>query len=394
MKRLILTNLILSILLLSCNQAKKEADTTANTEQEKQEPESVNMVDEEPAPNVNSAYDVETVVGDMDVPWGMVFLPDGSMLVSEQKGDLILFKDGAKTLVKNVPEVVFRGQGGLLDLELHPNYEENGWIYISYSSPEGEEDGANTAIMRAKLKGDALVENEVIYKATPNTTGPNHFGSRIEFDNDGFLFFTMGERGERDINPQDITRDNGKVYRLKDDGTVPEDNPFVGKENAKEAIYSYGHRNQQGMLKHPETGEIWVHEHGPRGGDEINIIKKGANYGWPVISYGINYSGTRFTDKTEMEGMEQPMYYWVPSIAPSGMTFVTSENYPELKGSLLVGSLKFQYLEKLTFDANNKVTSREKLLDQIGRVRNVRQGPDGNIYVGVEGKGILKLVKK
>lgn len=394
MKKLILTNLILSILLLSCNQAKKDADTTANTEQEKQEPESVNMVDEEPAPQVNSAYDVETVVGDMEVPWGMVFLPDGSMLISEQKGDLILFKDGAKTLVKNVPEVVFRGQGGLLDLELHPNYKENGWIYISYSSPEGEEDGANTAVMRAKLKGDALVENEVIYKASPNTTGPNHFGSRIEFDNEGFLFFTMGERGERDINPQDITRDNGKVYRLKDDGTVPADNPFVGKKDAREAIYSYGHRNQQGMLKHPETGEIWVHEHGPRGGDEINIIKKGANYGWPVISYGINYSGTRFTDKTEMQGMEQPMYYWVPSIAPSGMTFVTSDNYPELKGSLLVGSLKFQYLEKLTFDENNKVTSREKLLDQIGRVRNVRQGPDGNIYVGVEGKGILKLVKK
>ena len=394
MKRLILTNFILSILLLSCGQTKKEANTTADTKPENKESETVNMVDEEPAPEVNSTYDVETVVGNMEVPWGMVFLPDGSMLISEQKGDIVLFKDGSKTLVKNVPEVVFRGQGGLLDLELHPNYEENGWIYLSYSSPKGEEDGANTAIMRAKLKGDALVENEVIYKASPNTTAAHHFGSRIEFDNDGFLFFTIGERGERDINPQDITRDNGKVYRLKDDGTVPEDNPFVGKENAKEAIYSYGHRNQQGMVKHPETGEMWVHEHGPRGGDEINIIEKGANYGWPVISYGINYSGTRFTDKTEMEDMKQPIYYWVPSIAPSGMTFVTSDNYPELKGSLLAGSLKFQYLEKLTFDANNKITSREKLLDQIGRVRNVRQGPDGNIYVGVEGKGILKLVKK
>ncbi len=394
MKRLILTNLILSILLLSCGQTKKEADTTADTKPENQEPETVNMVDEDPAPEVNSTYDVETVVGDMDVPWGMVFLPDGSMLISEQKGDIILFKNGSKTLVENVPEVVFRGQGGLLDLELHPNYEENGWIYISYSSPEGNEDGANTAIMRAKLEGDALVKNEVIYKATPNTTAGHHFGSRIEFDNEGFLFFTIGERGERDINPQDITRDNGKTYRLKDDGTVPDDNPFVGKENAKEAIYSYGQRNQQGMVKHPETGEMWIHEHGPKGGDEINIIKKGTNYGWPVISYGVNYSGTRFTDKTEMEDMEQPMYYWVPSIAPSGMTFVTSDNYPDLKGSLLVGSLKFQYLEKLTFDANNKITSREKLLDQIGRVRNVRQGPDGNIYVGVEGKGILKLVKK
>lgn len=390
MKKLILTNLILSTLLLSCGQTKKEADTKPENE----EPQVVNMVDEEPAPEVNSTYDVETVVGDMESPWGMVFLPDGSMLISEKRGDIILFKDGSKTLVKNVPEVVFRGQGGLLDLELHPNYEENGWIYISYSSPEGKEDGANTAIMRAKLKGDALVENEIIYKASPNTTGPHHFGSRIEFDNDGFLFFTMGEREERDINPQDITRDNGKVYRLKDDGTIPEDNPFVGKENAKEAIYTYGHRNPQGMLKHPETGEMWIHEHGPRGGDEINILKKGANYGWPVISYGINYNGTRFTDKTEMEDMEQPIYYWVPSIAPSGMIFVTSDKYPELKGSLLVGAMKFQYLEKLTFDANNKITSREKLLDQIGRVRNVRQGPNGNIYVGVDGKGIFKLVKK
>lgn len=405
MKKIILTNLILSaILLASCGQP-SEKKSTANVDETEVEEKAVAQVkyaeedgtpmmhEAQPTPPVNDSYTFETIIDELNVPWGMAFLPDGSILVTEQTGELIHFKDGKKTMVKNVPEVYFRGQGGLLDLELHPKYDENGWIYISYSSVEGEEDGGNTAIMRARLKGDALVDNEVIYKATPNTTKGHHFGSRIEFDNKGFLYFSAGERGERDINPQDIKRDNGKIYRINDDGSVPSDNPFVGTAGAREAIYSYGHRNPQGMLKHYETGEIWVHEHGPRGGDEINIIEKGVNYGWPIISYGINYNGTTFTDKTKQDGMKQPMHYWLPSIAPSGMTFVTSDNYPELKGSLLVGSLKFQYLERLTFE-NGKVTSREKLIENVGRLRNVRQGPGGDIYVGVEGKGILKLVKK
>ena len=400
MKKVILTNLFLAAtLMISCGQKEKKEKEEIKTEEVTAQVKFAEadgtpmMAEEQATPPTNDSYTFETIIGELNVPWGMAFLPDGSMLVTEQTGELIHFKDGKKTLVKNVPEVYFRGQGGLLDLELHPKYEENGWIYISYSSVEGEEKGGNTAIMRAKLKDDALVENQVLYKASPNTTKGQHFGSRIEFDNDGYLYFSAGERGERDINPQDIKRDNGKIYRLNDDGSIPTDNPFVGTKGAKEAIYSYGHRNPQGMVKHYETGKIWVHEHGPRGGDEINIIEKGANYGWPVISYGINYDGTTFTDKTAQEGMQQPYHYWLPSIAPSGMTFVTSDNYPELKGSLLVGSLKFQYLEKLTFE-NGKVISREKLLDNVGRLRNVRQGPDGNIYVGVEGKGILKLVKK
>jgi len=274
---------------------------------------------------------------------------------------------------------------------LHPNYQANGWIYFTYSSSEGEGTGGNTALMRAKLQNNALVENQLLYKAEPNTTRGQHFGSRIEFDNDGYLYFSVGERGNRDENPQDITRDGGKIYRLHDDGRIPADNPFVDQAGAKTAIYSYGHRNPQGMLRHYETGKIWVHEHGPQGGDEINIIEKGKNYGWPVISYGINYDGTSFTDKTEMEGMEQPIHYWVPSIAPSGMTFVTSDKYPDWKNDLLVGSLKFQYLEKLTF-SGLKVTKREKLFEGTGRVRNVRQGPDGYIYVAVEGKGIFKVI--
>jgi glucose/arabinose dehydrogenase len=335
----------------------------------------------------------ELVVEGLQIPWGMVFLPDGSMLITEKSGEMIHFKDGTKISIANVPAVYNRGQGGLMDIELHPDYSENGWLYLSYASEEGVEKGGHTAIARAKLAGDVLTNIEVLYKATPNTTKGQHFGSRLEFDNNGYLYFTIGERGERDVNPQDITLDGGKVYRINDDGSIPQDNPFINEPGAKSAIYTYGNRNPQGMVKHPETGAIWIHEHGPRGGDEINIVEKGANYGWPLVTYGINYSGTPITDKTEMEGTVQPIHYWVPSIAPSGMTFVTSDKYPDWNGNILAGSLSFQYLERLQLDGT-KVTYREKLLENIGRVRNVRQGPDGYIYVAVEGKGIYKLVPK
>ncbi len=338
-------------------------------------------------------YDVETVVDGISIPWGIAFLPNGDLLVTQKSGKLYLVHSGEKTEISHDLQVYNRGQGGLMDVRLHPNYQDNGWIYFSYASDEGEEDGGHTAIARAKLSGNSLTDVQQLYKASPNTTKGQHFGSRIVFDNEGYLYFTIGERGERDVNPQDITRDGGKVYRLYDDGRIPESNPFYDTPDAVKAIYSYGHRNPQGMIKHYETGEIWVHEHGPQGGDEINIVKEGANYGWPVISYGENYNGTSFTDITEKEGMEQPLYYWVPSIAPSGMAFVTSDIYPSWKGSLLVGSLKFGYLERLVIE-NNKVTSREKLLEGQGRIREVRQGPDGYIYVGVEGTGVVKLVPK
>lgn len=340
---------------------------------------------------LKSVFSAVLFVDGLQIPWGMAFLPDGSLLITEKGGEIIHFKDGKKTNIGNVPEVYVRGQGGLLDIELHPDYQNNGWLYLSYASEEGDEKGGHTAIMRAKLKDNMLTDRELLYKATPNTTKGQHFGSRLEFDDEGYLYFSIGERGARDVNPQDIKRDGGKIYRLHDDGRVPTDNPFVQEEGAKTAIYSYGHRNPQGLIKHPETGKLWDHEHGPRGGDEINIIEKGKNYGWPVITYGINYSGTTITDKTEMPGMEQPIHYWIPSIAPSGMTFVTSDNYPGWKGSLLVGSLVFQYLERLELK-DNKVVRREKLMDDMGRVRHVRQGPDGLIYVAVEGKGIYKLV--
>jgi len=336
-------------------------------------------------------YTTEVIVSDISIPWGMVFLPDGSMLITERSGELIHFKDGVNIKIDGLPEIHTSGQGGLLDIELHPDYKNNGWIYFSFSSSEGEEDGGNTAIMRAKLVGKSLVENQLLYKAGPNTEKGQHFGARLEFDDKGYLYFSVGDRGNRNENPQDITRDCGKIYRIHDDGRIPDDNPFVNDSNAKKAIYSFGHRNPQGMVKHYKTGDIWIHEHGPKGGDEINIIVKGKNYGWPTISYGINYSGTTFTEHTSLPNMEQPLFYWVPSIAPCGMAFVTSDVYPAWKENLLVGSLKFQYLERLVLE-DGKVVKREKLLEGLGRVRSVRQGSDGYIYVGIEGKGIVKII--
>lgn len=340
----------------------------------------------------NTAYGYEVVVPDLVNPWGLAFMPDGSLLITEKSGTIIHYKDGKKTEVKDAPEVFNRNQGGLLDVALHPDYSNNGWIYFTYSSTDGEEEGGHTALMRAQLKDHALVNKEVLYKGTPNTRRGHHFGSRIAFDAAGHVYFSIGDRGARDENPQDISRDGGKIYRIHDDGSIPKDNPFVNDEGAKQAIYSYGHRNPQGMALHPKTGDIWVHEHGPRGGDEINTIVAGKNYGWPIISYGINYSGTSFTEITAKDGMEQPVYYWVPSIAPSGMAFGKGATYKEFNGNIFAGSLKFQYLERLILE-NDKVVRREKLLEEIGRVRNVVMGPDGYLYIGVEGKGILKITK-
>ncbi len=341
----------------------------------------------------NPEYTMETITNEIDVPWGMDWLPDGDMLITARSGNLWLYSNGslADEPIAGVPEVWARSQGGLLDVQAHPNYEENGWIYLTYSSPEGGE-GANTALMRAKLNEErtALTDNEVLYKAEPNSSRGQHFGSRIVFDNEGHVFFGIGDRGNRDVNPQDITRDGGKVYRLNDDGSIPQDNPFVGKEGV-DAVFAYGIRNPQGMDLHPETGQLWEHEHGPRGGDEINIIEAGNNYGWPEISFGINYDGTSFTDDTAKAGMEQPEWYWDPSIAPSGMTFVTSDKFPAWKGDLLVGSLKFGYVMHVDLE-DGKVVGEEKVFEDAGRVRDVRQGPDGNIYIATETEnGIIRV---
>ena len=254
--------------------------------------------------------------------------------------------------------------------------------------------GGHTALYIAKLVDFELKNLKMIYKGDYNTKKGQHWGSRIAFDNKGHIFFSIGDRGNRDVNPQNLSRDGGKIYRLNLDGSIPNDNPFLDLQEVRKAIYSYGHRNPQGMVYNRYTNKIWTHEHGPMGGDEINIIKPGKNYGWPIITYGINYSGTIITDKTSMEGMEQPLYYWVPSIAPSGMAFSNSEIYPEWKNNLFVGSLKFQYVEMLSFNKKGEVKKRSKILENIGRVRNIVEGPEGYLYVSVVGKGIYKILPK
>lgn len=344
-------------------------------------------------PNISQtqpiSYSHEVYVPDVNVGWGMAFLPDNSLLYTERDGELFLFKDKTKIKIQGVPEVNNNGQGGLLDISLHPRYAENKWIYLTYSSKKGSE-GSNTVLMRCKLNNNTLTDQQILYKASPDSKTSHHYGSRIAWDPSGYLYFTVGDRGDHNRNPQDIKRDGGKVYRLHDDGSIPNDNPFIQTSGAKKAVYSFGHRNAQGMVTHYQTGKIWLHEHGPQGGDEINIVEKGKNYGWPVVTYGINYDGSVITDQKTAPGMESPIHYWVPSIAPSGMAFVTSDVYPQWKGNLMVGSLRFRYLEMLVMDGA-KVIKREKILDNIGRVRDVRQGPDGYLYVSVENKGILKI---
>lgn len=345
------------------------------------------------AQNETESVNAELVTDQLNNPWGMAFLPNGDILVTEKSGSIVRVSNGevADDNVTGGPQSVARGQGGLLDIELHPDFAENRWVYFTFSSNEGPGNGAMTALSRAQWNGNGFENHTVLYKGSPNTTAGQHFGSRIAFDNDGYVYFSIGDRGNRDNNPQDLTRDGGKIYRLHADGQIPSDNPFVGVNGAKQAVYSYGHRNPQGMAKNPTTGDIWSHEHGPRGGDEVNLIAAGKNYGWPVVTYGINYSGSKITDETSREGMEQPITYWVPSIAPCGMAFVSDSKYEGWNGNLIVGSLKFSYLVRLVIE-DNKVVKEEKIAEGIGRVRNVEMGNDGYLYVGVEGKGLYRLL--
>lgn len=346
-----------------------------------------------PLSGSNQSYQFQLITKGVDIPWGMAWLNEKDFLVTDRKGELRIISDGKllSEKIEGLPELRAEGQGGLLDVEVDPNYAQNNLIYFSYSGLEGEGEGAHTSVMRAKLQGFKLTEQTVIFEGGPNSTKGQHYGSRLAFDNQGYLYISSGDRGNREVNPQRLDRDAGKIHRINSDGSIPKDNPFVAQTDANSSIYSYGHRNPQGMAKHPITGDIWTHEHGPKGGDEINIIQPGANFGWPVISYGVNYSGTSFTELTEKEGMQQPAWYWVPSIAPSGMTFVTSDIYPDWKGKVLVGSLKFAYVVALALDGNN-VLSQETLFPGIGRVRNVKQGDDGYIYVATDGAGIFKIV--
>lgn len=338
-------------------------------------------------------YEMELVFEDENIIWAIEFFEDNSILATVKSGSLIHYKNGTKTMIKGLPEIYLRGQGGLMDVVFHPNFEDNRWLYFSYASEDAGEKGGNTTISRARLIDDSLENLEVLYKGTPNTRKGQHFGGRLEFDNDNYLYFSIGDRGNRDVYPQDISLDGGKIYRINDDGTIPKDNPFYNIPNAKQAIYSYGHRNPQGMFKHPETGKIWTNEHGPRGGDEINIIEKGKNYGWPKITYGINYSGTTITKNKSLPEMEQPLFYWLPSIAPSSFEYITSDVYPGWKGSLLAGALVFKYIERIELK-NDKVIFRSKIAEDLGRPRDIKQGPDGFIYTSIEGKGVYKIIPK
>ncbi|OOZ35394.1 PQQ-dependent sugar dehydrogenase [Solemya velesiana gill symbiont] len=332
--------------------------------------------------NVQAAgFKAVTLVKGLEHPWGMAFLPDGRVLVTERPGRLRLIENNRllPEPVKGLPEIAAHGQGGLLDVALHPDYADNGWIYLAYVARGIG--GTGTEVGRGRLQGNRLVDWQLLFQLQPKSGTGRHFGSRLVFDGAGYLYITIGDRGERK-RAQKLGDHAGSVIRLYDDGRVPGDNPFVDTAGARPEIYSYGHRNPQGAVLHPDRGALWIHEHGPQGGDEINVIAPATNYGWPVISYGAEYGiGIPVGEGTHKPGMAQPIYYWVPSIAPSGMMFYNGDKFPQWRGNLFVGSLKFQLLVRLETDGE-KVLKEERLLKgQLGRIRDVRNSPDGYIYL-------------
>lgn len=345
-----------------------------------------------PLNSANVAFNVVTVADGLDKPWGLAFLPDGRMLVTEKGGALrIVSKDGKLSApVSGLPKVDARGQGGLLDVAVH-----DGWVYVSFSEPR---DGGNgTAVARGKLAGEALTDVAVIWRMTPTYNGDKHFGSRLAFSPDGFLFITTGERSDLAgrMQAQKLDAAFGKVIRIYPDGVIPKDNPFTSVVGALPQIWSYGHRNIQSAAFNPTTGELWTVEHGPRGGDEINIPRAGKDYGWPTIGYGLEYSGQPVGEGiTQKAGMEQPVYYWDPVIAPSGMAFYDGALFPAWRGSLFIGGMKDKDLVRLTLDGDKVVGEERLLADLKQRIRDVRVGLDGAVYVLTDGGGLLKLVPK
>ena len=326
-------------------------------------------------------FRVVTLVRGLDHPWGLAFLPGGDMLITERPGRLLRV-DGTTLqprTVRGLPAIAAVGQGGLLDVTLHPEFASNRLVYLSFTG--ADEDGVGTEVARGRLADDALENVEIIFRALPKSRGGRHFGSRLLFDMDGQLLITLGERGDRP-RAQDIGDHAGSVIRINDDGSVPVDNPFVTTAGARPEIYTYGNRNVQGITLDPGSGLVWAHEHGPQGGDEVNILASGRNYGWPVITYGRNYVlGTKIGEGTHKEGMEQPLHYWTPSIAPSGMTLYTGDKFPAWRGNLFVGALKYRLLVRLEM-RDKEIVHEERLLeDVLGRIRDVRTGPDGYIYV-------------
>ncbi|MGH8048605.1 MAG: PQQ-dependent sugar dehydrogenase [Chthoniobacterales bacterium] len=343
-------------------------------------------------------FKVEVIADGLSHPWGMVKLPDGRFLVTERPGRLRVIENG-KLLdqpVDGLPPLYHAYEGGLLDIELHPDYAKNGWIYFTASQEHG--DAGVTGVFRAKIDGMTLKDVQILF--TPPdadfTRRPIHFGSRLTFDDKGHFYFSIGDRGETPDaqNPaQNLGSARGKIHRLNDDGTIPRDNPFVDKKGALPSIWSYGHRNPQGLRFQPGTGLLWESEHGPRGGDELNIIKPGANYGWPLVTFGVNDNGTTITDKTAEPGMEDPVWQWTPSIAVSGIGFYNGDKFPAWKGNLFAAALNFERLVRSEIDENHKVTHQEVLLEGTGRMRDVRFFDDGSFYLIYDDPGqVVRLV--
>jgi glucose/arabinose dehydrogenase len=335
-------------------------------------------------------YRVVTVADGLMNPWSIAFLPGGDMLVTERPGRLRIIRNGKllPNAVTGTPTVFAQGQGGLLDVVPHPQFTQNKLLYLSYSKPV--EGGSTTAVARGRFENDQLTDVQDIFVA--DTKGQGHYGSRLVFDGNGYLFITVGDRqvppsGNLEAHPaQDLSNHHGKILRIHDDGRVPTDNPFASRAGAKPEIWTYGHRNMQGLVRHPVTGDLWETEHGPQGGDEVNLIKAGSNYGWPVIGYGVNYgSGAAIHTGTHREGMQQPLHIWVPSIGVSGLMIYTGDKFPGWKGNLFAGGMVGKRLVRMTLDGQ-KVDFEEDLLWNVGRVRDVRQGPDGLIYVAIDGE--------
>jgi glucose/arabinose dehydrogenase len=334
-----------------------------------------------PAP-VHGVVRVQTVARGLEHPWALAFLPDGRLLVTERPGRLRTVEPDGRlsTPLAGVPPVQARGQGGLLDVALDPRFADTRLVYLSYAEP-GEGGTAGTAVARGRLGNGRLDDVQVIYQQQPKVAGASHFGSRLVFARDGTLFVTQGERSAYRDQAQDLSSGLGKIVRINPDGSVPRDNPFISRAGIRPQIWSYGHRNIQGAALHAQTGQLWTVEHGARGGDELNRPEAGKNYGWPVISYGVHYSGAKIGEGTAKPGMEQPIYYWDPVIAPSGMTFYSGDEFPDWQGSLLIGSLQPGLLVRLTLE-DGRVTGEERYLGDLGeRIRDVRQGPDGRLYV-------------
>jgi len=326
------------------------------------------------------SFRVVQLADGLDHPWSLAFLPRGGILITERPGKLRLFQDGVlqRRAIPGLPRIHSLGQGGLLDVVLHPGFNENGWVYFSYVS--GIPLKVSTHVARAVFDGFGLKRVEVIFSSSPLLTRPIHFGSRLLFGNDGFLYITLGERGRME-EAQNLGNHLGTIVRLHPDGRVPSDNPFVGRLNAKAEIFSYGHRNVQGITEHPVTKVIWTHEHGPKGGDEVNVLKAGSNYGWPTITYGIDYDGSIISENTAASGLAQPVLHWTPSIAPCGMTFYDGDKFPHWNGNLFVGALARRHLRRVVLNGE-RVVAQEELLGGLGeRIRDVRQGPDGFLYV-------------